>query len=151
MKKILFALMAALLMCSCGQQFGLAYGVGITGDGDGNFAVTFPQGAFAMDGTATIDFFVGDSIPFGTQLTTKAEVIEKGDPKQLAALQKANECVAKQFGATATQGDGTYDLWIHGFIKELGTGLVFEIDRHLTNRTNNIARALSDDPYPFVK
>ena len=86
MKKILFALMACLALCACNTQFGLAYSVQLTGDGDGNFEVTFPQGTFAMDGTATIDLFVGDTIPFGTQLTSKAEVIEKGDPKQLAAL-----------------------------------------------------------------
>ena len=148
MKKILFALMACLALCACNTQFGLAYSVQLTGDGDGNFEVTFPQGTFAMDGTATIDLFVGDTIPFGTQLTSKAEVIEKGDPKQLAALQRVNESVAKQFGATA--GDGTYNIWIHGFIKEIGTGLSFEVDRHLTNRENQL-RAPSNDPYPFIK
>jgi hypothetical protein len=73
MKKILFACLAAMLMCSCGQQFGLAYGVSLSGVGDGKFDVTFPQGSFAMDGTAAIDFVIGDTIPFGT-VTTKADV-----------------------------------------------------------------------------
>jgi hypothetical protein len=150
MKKILFACLAAMLMCSCGQQFGLAYGVSLSGVGDGKFDVTFPQGSFAMDGTAAIDFVIGDTIPFGT-VTTKAEVLQSGDAKQRAALKAVNDSIAQQFGATG--GDGTYDLWIHGFVKETGTGLIFEIDRHLTNRANApaIRLAAKDDPFPYIK
>ena len=153
MRKILFAmLIACTALCSCGTQFGLAYGVKLTGDGDGQFEVTFPQGSYAMDGTATIDLNVGDTIPFG-KVTTKAEVIERGDAKQLAALKAVNDSVAQQFNAT--EGSGTYDLWLHGFVKETGTGLIFEIDRHFTNRPPNAARLKApadlSDPFPFVR
>jgi len=150
MKKILFAMAAALMLCSCGQQFGLAYGLDLTGDGDGKFTVSFPQGQFSMDGTADINFQIGDTIPFGAP-TTKAEVLQSGDAKQRAALKAVNDSIAQQFGATG--GDGTYDLWIHGFVKETGTGLVFEIDRHLTNRANApaIRLAAKDDPFPYIK
>ena len=152
MRKILFAmLIACTALCSCNTQFGLAYGVKLTGDGDGQFEVTFPQGSYSMDGTAAIDLNVGDTIPFfGQKVTTKAEVIERGDAKQLAALRAVNDSVALQFNAT--EGSGTYDLWLHGFVKETGTGLIFEIDRHFTNRPPNAARLkTAADPFPFVK
>ena len=150
MRKILFAmLIACTALCSCNTQFGLAYGVSLTGDGDGQFEVTFPQGSYSMDGTAAIDLNVGDTIPFG-KVTTKAEVIEKGNAKQLAALKAVNDSVAEQF--SATEGSGTYDLWLRGFVKETGTGLIFEIDRHFTNRPPNAARLkTAADPFPFVK
>ena len=155
MRKILFAmLIACTALCSCGTQFGLAYGVKLTGDGDGKFEVTFPQGSYAMDGKAAIDLNVGDTIPFFNQpVTTKAEVIEKGNAKQLAALKAVNDSVAQQF--SATEGSGTYDLWLHGFVKETGTGLIFEIDRHFTNRPLNAARLKApadlSDPFPYVR
>jgi hypothetical protein len=138
-----------MALCSCNTQFGLAYGVSLTGDGDGQFEVTFPQGSYAMDGTATIDLNVGDTVPFG-KVTTKAEVLERGNAKEIAALRAANDSVAIQFKATS--GSGTYDLWLHGFIQEIGTGLVFEVDRHFTNReTKTPLRTPSNDPYPYIK
>ena len=151
MRKILFAmLIACVALCSCNTQFGLAYGVKLTGDGDGQFEVTFPQGSYAMDGKAALALNVGDTVPFnGKQVTTKAEVLERGDAKQLSALKSVNDSIAEQFNATA--GSGTYDLWLHGFVKEIGTGLIFEIDRHFTNRDKKALRAPANDPYPFVR
>ena len=149
MKKILFILMACMALVSCNTQFGLAYQVKLTGDGDGQFEVTFPQGSYAMDGTATLALNIGDTLPFNTP-TTKAEVIANGNPRQLKALKAANDSIAQQFNATA--GSGTYDIWLKGFIKEIGTGLVFEVDRHFTNRENNAPlRAPSNDPYPYIR
>lgn len=152
MKQLLFAIIACLALCSCNTQFGIAYGVKLTGDGDGQVEVTFPQGQYAMDGTATIYLNVGDTMPFfGKKVTTKAEVIKHGSAKQIAALKAANDSVATQFNATA--GTGTYDLWVKGFVKETGTGLIFEIDRHFTNRANApmLRKASPSDPYPFIK
>jgi len=145
---------ACLALCSCGTQFGLTYGVSLTGDGDGKFEVTFPQGSYAMDGTAALALNVGDTIPFLNQkVTTKAEVLEHGNAKQLKALRIANDSIAAQFHAT--EGDGTYDLWLKGYVKEIGTGLIFEVDRHFTNRPPNLrksaASSATSDPYPFIK
>lgn len=148
MKKILFAMLACLLLVSCDTQFGLAYGVSLSGVGDGKFDVAWPQGSFAMDGTAAIDFVIGDTIPFGT-VTTKADVLDKGDKKELDALQQVNDFVAKQFGVT--DGEGTYDFWLHGYVKEIGTGLIFEIDRHITNIPSKVLRTASNAPYPYIK
>ena len=145
-------LAATAMLTGCNTQFGLAYNVSLTGDGDGQFEVTFPQGSYAMDGTASLALNVGDTIPFNSQkVTTKAEIIEHGNAKQLKALRAANDSVAAQFNAT--EGSGTYDIWLKGFVKEIGTGLIFEVDRHFTNRTPNAVRASStpSDPYPFIK
>ncbi|MBR7153855.1 MAG: hypothetical protein IKD12_00920 [Paludibacteraceae bacterium] len=159
MKKLLFAIIACLALCSCNTQFGLAYQVKLTGDGDGQFSVTFPQGSYTMDGTATLALSVGDTLPFNNpQVTTKAEVIERGNARQLKALQAANDSIAAQF--SATEGTSTYDLWLRGFVKEIGTGLIFEVDRHFTNRPPNDAthphaaalrKAPASDPYPYIK
>lgn len=153
MKKILFAIIACLALTACNTQFGLAYGVRLTGDGDGQFEVTFPQGSYAMDGTAALALTVGDTIPFfGQQPTTKAEVIAHGNKRQLHALQAANDSIEAQFNAT--EGSGTYDIWLKGFVKETGTGLIFEVDRHFTNRPDTL-KALSipstPDPYPYIR
>ena len=53
MKKIIFAIIACFALCSCHTQFGIAYGVKLTGNGDGQFEVSFPEGSYAMDGTAS--------------------------------------------------------------------------------------------------
>lgn len=149
MKKIIFAIIACFALCSCHTQFGIAYGVKLTGNGDGQFEVSFPEGSYAMDGTASIALQVGDSIPFG-KVTTKAEVLENGNTKEIAVLKAVNDSVATQFDATAASG--TYELWLKGFVKETGTGLIFEIDRHWTNREAlKKMRALSNDPYPYIK
>lgn len=86
MKKFMFILAAilGLTLTSCKTtQFGLAYSVAITGDGDGKFNVTFPQGSYAMDGTAALDLQLGDTVMFNDSVAyvTKAEVLEKGKAK----------------------------------------------------------------------
>ena len=124
MRKILFAmLIACVALCSCGTQFGLAYGVKLTGDGDGQFEVTFPQGSYAMDGKAALALNVGDSILFNDttqQVTYKSQVLARGNKKELAAMKRVNDSIAANFEAFA--GEGTYDLWLKGFVKEIGTG-----------------------------
>lgn len=155
MKKFIFVLIAilsSLALTSCGTQFGLAYSVAITGDGDGKFDVTFPQGSYAMDGTASLDLQLGDTIMFNDSAAyvTKAEVLEKGNAKELKAMKAVNDSIAEKFNATAAEG--TYDIWIKGFVKELGTSLMFSVDRRLTNReVKELRKALANDPYPFIK
>lgn len=158
MKKFLvfaLVLMSAFAFTSCGTQFGLTYGVQLTGDGDGQFEVTFPQGSYAMDGKATLALNVGDSILFNdstVKVTYKQDVLERANKKELAAMKRVNDSIATNFEAFA--GDGTYDLWLKGYVKEIGTGLVFEIDRHFTNRGDTTLRkspALEADPYQYIK
>lgn len=153
MKKLIcvMTILCSLILTSCNTQFGLAYGVSLTGDGDGQFEVTFPQGSYAMDGKATLTLNIGDTILFNHDtITTKEEVLLHGDKKQLTAMKAVNDSIANQFNAFV--GDGTYDLWIKGYVKEIGTGLVFSVDRHLTNRENVLRMpSLEADPYPFIR
>lgn len=149
MRKILFTLCMCFALCSCHSQFGIAYGVKLQGDDDDQVQVTFPEGSYAMDGNATIALHVGDSIPFG-KVTTKAYVLEHGSARDLAALQAVSDSVTYQFDATAASG--TYDLYLYGYVKETLTGLIFEIDRHWTNRDKaKRLKAHSSDPYPYIK
>lgn len=157
MKKFLiliFAMVTTLVFTACQTQFGLVYGVQLTGDGDGQFEVTFPQGSYAMDGKATLALNVGDSILFNDttqQVTYKSQVLERGNKKELAAMKRVNDSIAANFEAFA--GEGTYDLWLKGFVKEIGTGLVFSVDRHLTNRDAALRKspAVESDEYPFIR
>lgn len=154
MKKILFIAFTALsclMLSSCGTQFGLVYGVQLTGDGDGKFEVTFPQGSYAMDGKAALALNVGDSVLFNdttTKVTFKSEVLQSGNKKQLEAMRRVNDSIATQFNAF--DGEGTYDIHLNGFVKEIGTGLVFSVDRHFTNRLKAVRKADENDPYPFI-
>jgi hypothetical protein len=157
MKKFLiliFAMVTTLVFTACQTQFGLVYGVQLTGDGDGQFEVTFPQGSYAMDGKAALALNVGDSILFNDttqQVTYKSQVLARGNKKELAAMKRVNDSIAANFEAFA--GEGTYDLWLKGFVKEIGTGLVFSVDRHLTNRDAALRKspAVESDEYPFIR
>lgn len=154
MRKLLFSLfmlVISMAFVSCGTQFGLVYGVQLTGDGDGQFEVTFPQGSYAMNGKAALALNVGDSIMFNdVKVTTKNEVIERANKKQLRAMQQVNDSVAAYFNAVS--GDGTYDLWLKGFVKEVGTGLVFSVDKHITNRDAALRKSVDADVFcPYIK
>lgn len=157
MKKFLiliFAMVTTFLFTACQTQFGLVYDVQLTGDGDGQFEVTFPQGSYAMDGKAALALNVGDSILFNDttqQVTYKSQVLARGNKKELAAMKRVNDSIAANFEAFA--GEGTYDLWLKGFVKEIGTGLVFSVDKHLTNRDAALRKspAIESDEYPFIR
>ena len=157
MKKFLiliFAMVTTLVFTACQTQFGLVYGVQLTGEGYGQFEVTFPQGSYAMDGKAALALNVGDSILFNDttqQVTYKSQVLARGNKKELAAMKRVNDSIAANFEAFA--GEGTYDLWLKGFVKEIGTGLVFSVDRHLTNRDAALRKspAVESDEYPFIR
>lgn len=160
MKKILifaFVLMSAFIFTACNTQFGVVYGVQLAGDGDGQFEVTFPQGSYAMDGKATLVLNVGDSVLFNdttVKVTYKNDVLKRGNKKELAAMKRVNDSIATNFEAFA--GEGTYDLHVKGYVKELGTGLIFEIDRHFTNRENGLRKSPAikveeNDLYPFIR
>lgn len=155
MRKFLFVLVAIFSMValqSCKTaQFGVDYAATVTGDGDGQFDVLFPQGRIAMDGTAAIDFRVSnDSTVLNQKVYTKQQVLESGDKDQLKALKECNDYIANNFEAYAAHG--TYDITIHAYVRERVTGIGFEANKHLTNRLQNRApRATDSDPYPFIE
>ena len=140
---------AVVMLTACNTEFGLVYDVSITGDGDGNVEVTFPQGSFAMNGKADINLALGDSIPFN-KVTTKAEVIQKKNKKEIAVLEAVNNAMCENFDAHSE--DGTYDILIEGIVTETGTGLSFSVNKRLTNR--DIATKTIEaeyDEYEYIK
>lgn len=154
MKKFLFiafAIINSMIFTSCGTQFGLVYGVQLTGDGDGQFEVTFPQGSYEMNGKAALALNVGDSVLFNdttAKVAYKKDVLLRGNQKEIEAMCRVNDSIANQFNAF--DGEGTYDIWLKGFVKEIGTGLVFSVDRHFTNRMKAV-RKNDNDLYPFIR
>ena len=103
-------MVTTLVFTACQTQFGLVYGVQLTGDGDGQFEVTFPQGSYAMDGKAALALNVGDSILFNDttqQVTYKSQVLARGNKKELAAMKRVNDSIVANFEAFA--GEGTYE------------------------------------------
>ena len=154
MKKFLFMLLcAALTLTSCkSTQFGLEYNVAITGDGDGEFEVVFPEGSYSMDGTATLALKLGDTIPFNSQqVSWQQEVLERGNAKEIAAMKAVNDSLASRFSANAASG--TYDILVQGYVKEIGTGLTFSVNRRFTNREqpNKVKEATVVDEFPFIE
>lgn len=148
---IAFAIISSMVFTSCGTQFGLVYGVQLTGDGDGQFEVTFPQGSYEMNGKAALALNVGDSVLFNdttTKVAYKKDVLLRGNKDEIEAMRRVNDSIATQFNAF--DGEGTYDIWLKGFVKEIGTGLVFSVDRHFTNRVKGV-RKNDNDLYPFIQ
>lgn len=144
---VIFAVFA---LTACQPQFGLVYDVDITGDGDGQFEVTFPQGSYSMDGKADLALILGDSIGFNEPVVLKQEVLTANKKKELKALAAVNNAMNEEFEAHSESG--TYDILIQGTVKELGTGLSFSVYKRLTNRdTANVTEVLATDEYPFVK
>jgi hypothetical protein len=155
MKKILFllAMTLAIAMTSCTKtQFGLEYNVAVTGDGDGDFEVTFPQGSYAMNGTAAVQLTVGDTMLWQTQeYVLQNRVLQSQDADAITALRLVNDAMTTQFNATATSG--TYDLLIDGYVTEIATGLTFSVHKRLTNRDSvpiDKLQAITDE-YRFVR
>lgn len=154
MRKFLFialAIISSMIFTSCQTQFGLVYGVQLTGDGDGQFEVTFPQGSYEMNGKAALALNVGDSVLFNdttTKVAYKNDVLLRANKKEVEAMRRVNDSIANQFNAFDSKG--TYDIWLKGFVKEIGTGLVFSVDRHFTNRAKAMRKA-DNDLYPFIQ
>lgn len=147
---ILSVFVLTLFLSSCGTQFKIVYGVNIAGEGDGNFKVTFPQGSYAMDGKASLELLVGDTLKFNdTEIRTKAQVLSENKSRELKALKSINDSIDNQFNAFI--GDGTYDLWLHGFVKEEVTGLVVEVNKHLTNKSSSLKSTREIDKFPYIK
>lgn len=165
MKKILYLLMALTLsmgmMTSCKTaKFGVSYAATVVGDADGKVDVTFPQGRFAMDGDAAVDFRVSnDTTVLAGKVYTKEEALNSGDKKVIDALYRCAAFANENF--QTTDADGTYDLTINAFVRETLTGIGFEWEKHLTNRepANAPSRAaaqadtitVEQDPLLYIK
>ena len=82
----------------------------------------------------------------------------KNNRKEVAVLSAVNDSIAEKFNVI--EGSGTYDILIQGTVKEIGTGLSFNVNKRITNRPvkyqNNIQKYVEDttkssDPYKYVR
>lgn len=141
MKKIFIFLMLGIgmMLTSCKTEMGLAYNVAVTGDGDGLIDVQFPQGNFEMNGTATINFYAADTVPFvKAEYLTKQQVLESGNKKYVAALDYVQAELEK---VNATDASGTYDLLIDGEVLIYPFNIAVNVHKRLSNRDNVPNRA----------
>jgi len=147
MKKIFFTLLLAVAMAfsftSCKTQenvsFGVVYNVQLTGDGDGQVAVTFPNGSFDMNGDADLAFKYSNdttSLLKASKALTAEQIEEDGTKDEKQALTNVNGWLDQNFGATAASG--TYDVRVQGYVKETLTGVIIAVDRRFTNRTDSV-------------
>lgn len=123
------ALLAAFAVTSCDNPFAFEYNVKITGDADGDFTLTFPDGQLGLDGTAGINFKYGNADSLNAVSIDQAlQLSEKFSEVAEAAYVDVDE----QFQAYAAEG--TYYVLIDGFVREKKTGIVIRIRKELTNR-----------------
>lgn len=140
LRTILFSLLVLVMgfgmtSCTATQSFGIVYDLNVTGDGDGQFDVTFPNGKFGMDGKAGLGFELSNDTTkmlMANNALTAEQIQASNDPKQLTALANVNTWVDQNFQATSATG--SYDLLIQGYAKETLTGIVIAVDKRITNR-----------------
>jgi len=161
MKKFLLfaviALIAVTAFTSCDKDkkdngFGIVYSTNIDGEGEGQFQVTFPQGSVAMNGNATLNFLISNDKSILTAATvTKDQILTSGDTEKIKVLNQCADFIATQYAIqdVDTEGSGTYDFWIKGYIMEKMTGLKFEINRHITNK-DSLLKSSQSEPLDFI-
>lgn len=132
---LLLVTASSLTSCTTTQNFGVVYELNVTGDGDGQFDVTFPNGKFGMDGKANLGFILtndSSKLLMANKALTTEQIIKSNDPKQLTALANVNAWTEANFKATSASG--SYAIRICGYVKETLTGFIIAIDKILTNR-----------------
>jgi len=137
-------LLSAMSLTSCkeGVKPEVVYNMNITGDTDGAVDVVFPNGSLALDGAAKVAFvFSNDTtqtiysyLNDGNKLYTEKDIINSNNPEQIQALLRVNEYVDNNFGVTATEAVGHYDVYVKGYVKETLTGFVIAVNRRWTNK-----------------
>lgn len=142
MKKTTIAVLTAILMgaalClfaqSCDKQEKVLYNVRITGDADGDVALTFPDGSLNLDGTAGIDFHYGNTSDSLSVANADIPVIEDALCAKKASTRKAAKAIwndfGKAFGIKAAKG--TY--WVHLYGTADIFGIEVKIDHTYSNR-----------------
>lgn len=144
MKKFIIILVAALTMfatlssCSCNNRdipWGVEYSLQSEGQTDANVAVQFFNANLSLNGGADYVFdWTNVTTPAALQ-TTKAVVLNEAltcsDIQIAQAAEYVNGWLDEWFKVVSF--DGTYDIYIKGYVKETKTQITFNIDRHFTN------------------
>ena len=138
---IILAAVAMLSVASCNSckkedvKFGIEYSLSVNGSTDGAVDVTFATGYFNIDGASKFDFA-------WTNAEKKAD-LENATIYDLDSALTANDATISEAASRANDWleenvkvkdfAGHYDIYIKGYIKETFTGLMFDVDRRITN------------------
>lgn len=144
MKKFLLLLLSISMLAACGTYKPL-YHVDISGDADGQVAVTFPDGQFALHGDADLAFYYGNDstlVSYGAPVSATGLEIAPLTLEQGYAHKdhRVRECAnhariyTNDIKAAADSAGGTYYLVVDALFKEPVTGTEIHTHKVLTNR-----------------
>lgn len=155
MKKFILISVAALVMLatmsctSCGNSdapWGVEYSLQSDGQTDDNVAAQFFNANLFLNGGADYVFEWTNVIAPAVLQTTQAVVLNDAltcsDIKTAQAAEYVNDWLDEWFKVVSF--DGTYDIYIKGYVKETKTQITFSIDRHFTNIPPNADDATVD-------
>lgn len=155
MKKFIIIMVAALAMlatfsaCSCSNRdtpWGVEYSLQSDGQTDANVAVQLFNANLYINGGADYVFDWTNVTTPAVLQTTKAVVLDDAlacsDIQTAQAAEYVNGWLDEWFKVVSFEG--TYDIYIKGYVKETKTQITFSIDRHFTNIPPNAEDDLVD-------
>ena len=138
------ATLTVLFVASCtscknedgSSKFGIEYSLSVDGNTDGAVDVTFAGGYFNIDGASNFDFAWTNAEKATKLEAGKAYGLDSAlamkDATVSEAATRANDWLEENVGVKDFSGH--YKIHIKGYIKETLTGLMFEVDRELSNQ-----------------
>lgn len=131
---MLFAALSMASLTSCdGSKTppGIDYNLSAEVITDGSVSLTFEHGYLLAGGDAHLFTKVKSDTFKYENVTTKAEILAKGDKAELEALRLANEWA--QNIVLKDSAGGHYDITINAYLHERLTGLTLQCERHWDN------------------
>lgn len=147
MKKFLVLLVAVVMMafatactsCSDNVKFGIEYSLTSDGVANGNVALNFDGGHFNLNGKADYQLEWSNQLfTFNAEPVELSKALLAKDAKVAETAQKVDTWVNDNIYISSASG--TYDIYVKGYIKETATQLTFEIDKHFTNKQEELEK-----------
>lgn len=146
---VALAMLATFSACSCSNSDtpqGVEYSLQSDGQTDANVAVQFFNANLSLNGGADYVFDWTNVTAPAVLQTTKAVVLNDAlacsDIQTAQAAEYVNGWLDEWFKVVSFEG--TYDIYIKGYVKETKTQITFSIDRHFTNIPPNAEDDLVD-------
>ena len=131
------AMFATVSSCSCNNSdpWGVEYSLQSDGKTDANVAVQFFNANLSLNGGADYVFnWTNVNTPevfHATKALVLNDALTYSDIQTAQAAEYVNNWLDEWFKVLSF--DGTYDIYIKGYVKETKTQITFSIDRHFTN------------------
>lgn len=152
MKKFIIIMVAALTMfatissCSCNNSdtpWGVEYALQSDGKTDANVTVQFFNANMSLNGDADYVFdWTNVPVLLHGSAVVLSDALTSNDAKTVQAAEYINGWLDEWFKVVSFEG--TYDIYIKGYVKETKTQITFSIDRHFTNIPPNAEDDLVD-------